>query len=165
VTAAPAERETKTCPDCAETVLAAARKCRFCGYRFDEPRPGAARSLLERLGISRRTRQASFDEVLADWGIEIGPGEETACFRYVAVDGQRGYLLVTDRRMLFIADHRRQQAPVFEHSRSQLTGVRAAHGGRRLTVRGTGFEHVISVGPRQAPEELLGALEQLSAGP
>ncbi|MGQ0558611.1 MAG: zinc ribbon domain-containing protein [Sphingosinicella sp.] len=27
--------ETKQCPDCAEEVLAAARKCRFCGYPFD----------------------------------------------------------------------------------------------------------------------------------
>ena len=27
---------TKTCPDCAETVLAAAKVCRFCRYRFDE---------------------------------------------------------------------------------------------------------------------------------
>lgn len=29
----------KTCPDCANTVLAAARKCQHCGYRFAEP-PG-----------------------------------------------------------------------------------------------------------------------------
>lgn len=26
----------KTCPDCAEQVRAAARKCRFCGYMFEE---------------------------------------------------------------------------------------------------------------------------------
>ena len=31
----PDERSTKTCPDCAETVLAAARVCKHCGYRFD----------------------------------------------------------------------------------------------------------------------------------
>lgn len=31
------EEETKRCPDCAEDVKAAARVCRFCGYRFDEP--------------------------------------------------------------------------------------------------------------------------------
>jgi hypothetical protein len=28
-------RRTKTCPDCAETVLADARVCKHCGYRFD----------------------------------------------------------------------------------------------------------------------------------
>jgi len=28
------EDPTKTCPDCAETVLAAARVCKHCGYRF-----------------------------------------------------------------------------------------------------------------------------------
>jgi hypothetical protein len=26
---------TKTCPDCANHVLVAARKCQYCGYRFD----------------------------------------------------------------------------------------------------------------------------------
>jgi hypothetical protein len=30
----PAAAEWKTCPDCAEQVRAAARKCRFCGYEF-----------------------------------------------------------------------------------------------------------------------------------
>jgi len=32
--AAPA-RTKKTCPDCAESVLAAANVCKHCGYRFD----------------------------------------------------------------------------------------------------------------------------------
>jgi hypothetical protein len=36
--AAPAgDDDTKTCPDCAEQVKAAARVCRYCGYRFDGP--------------------------------------------------------------------------------------------------------------------------------
>ena len=32
---AEAAGDTKVCPECAETVKAAAKKCRFCGYRFD----------------------------------------------------------------------------------------------------------------------------------
>ena len=31
-----ASAATKTCPDCAETVLAAANVCKHCGYRFDQ---------------------------------------------------------------------------------------------------------------------------------
>lgn len=39
VGAAPAA--TKTCPDCAEEILAAARVCKHCRCRFDEPDAGA----------------------------------------------------------------------------------------------------------------------------
>jgi hypothetical protein len=33
---APAEEPTKRCPDCAETILAAARVCKHCGARLDD---------------------------------------------------------------------------------------------------------------------------------
>lgn len=32
-----AKADTKVCPECAESVKEAAVKCRFCGYRFDQP--------------------------------------------------------------------------------------------------------------------------------
>jgi hypothetical protein len=32
----PEPAETKICPDCAESVKAAARVCRFCGHRFEQ---------------------------------------------------------------------------------------------------------------------------------
>jgi hypothetical protein len=35
----------KTCTDCAETVNAAARKCRFCGFSFDTSVPVRTGSL------------------------------------------------------------------------------------------------------------------------
>ena len=31
---APGSAETKACPECAETIRAAAKSCRFCGYRL-----------------------------------------------------------------------------------------------------------------------------------
>lgn len=33
--APPPAADSKVCPECAETIRAAARSCRFCGYRFD----------------------------------------------------------------------------------------------------------------------------------
>lgn len=141
--------ETKICPDCAESVLAPARKCRFCGYRFDRPRAGAAQSLLERLGIIRYRREATLPEVLADWGIAT-EHEEVVFFRYGEVDGQYGYLLVTDSRMLFVADHRREQSRVFEHQLTQVRAVDASGRGRPLIVSGNNFRHVIRAGSPKA---------------
>lgn len=37
------EAESKTCPDCAETVKGAAKVCRFCGHRFDANRQSPVR--------------------------------------------------------------------------------------------------------------------------
>jgi len=34
--AADSSADTKICPDCAETVKAKARKCRFCGHIFED---------------------------------------------------------------------------------------------------------------------------------
>jgi Uncharacterised protein family UPF0547 len=42
-----ADRPTRQCPDCAETILTEARVCKHCGYRFDLV--GAAGALSARL--------------------------------------------------------------------------------------------------------------------
>jgi Uncharacterised protein family UPF0547 len=41
-TPAPGAPEFKTCPDCAEEVRFAARKCRFCGFVFEQRPPSVA---------------------------------------------------------------------------------------------------------------------------
>jgi ribosomal protein L40E len=48
---------TKVCPDCAESVQAAARRCRFCGYRFDALEARAAEGDAE--GPTRPIKQKS----------------------------------------------------------------------------------------------------------
>jgi hypothetical protein len=90
-------REEKTCPDCAERVLAQARVCRFCGYRFKPP----VTSTLHWLRRPADTR--SLPEFLLDCGIEIAQEEEITFFGLCEMDQDHGFLLVTDRRLAFFA--------------------------------------------------------------
>lgn len=50
--------QAKSCPDCAEPVRAAARKCRFCGYAFGE-------SAIPQAGPSTATRSGPAEPLVA----------------------------------------------------------------------------------------------------
>jgi uncharacterized membrane protein len=49
----------KTCPECAESVQEAARKCRFCGYRLDGSTAPASAALVEITNAVRQAPQTS----------------------------------------------------------------------------------------------------------
>lgn len=94
----------KQCPDCAEMVRAQARKCRYCGYRFEPP-----------ASTSKSGSPASVPELLAQWGNELEEGEHVAFFVHAHGVGSAaapngivdGFLVVTDRRLAFYAPKRR----------------------------------------------------------
>jgi hypothetical protein len=136
----------KPCPDCAERVLAAARKCRYCGYRFDGGR--SARSLqLSDLLFTRSVRASTptLSQVLTEWGINLSESEHVAYFRLAALDGRPGYLLVTAERLVFFEyTWRRDHHMIVEHSLSGLTAhVKRRLLSRRLELRGRDFRHVV----------------------
>ncbi len=91
-------REEKRCPDCAELVLAQARVCRYCGYRFASV---PATRALE--WIRRPPDTKPLPALLLEWGIELSEDEDVAFFGLCAVDSTGGFLLVTNRRLVFFA--------------------------------------------------------------
>jgi hypothetical protein len=91
----------RKCPDCAETVLAEARVCRYCGYRFDA---GARTGTLA--PMRGRAPDARLPELLPEWGVELTAGEQVAFFGPCRMDSDHGYLLVTNERLVFFAPSR-----------------------------------------------------------
>jgi Uncharacterised protein family UPF0547 len=146
--------ETKRCPDCAEQVLAAARKCRYCGYRFDQR---SGRSWVERnLLRGASTGEVELPTLLDEWDVTLEPGEEPRFFRFVELDGRAGYLLVSDRRLLFLVAHgRADPKPAAERRLSEIATA-STHGRRQLVIGGRGWEHRVRV-------EARGQLEVLAA--
>jgi hypothetical protein len=151
--------ETKQCPDCAEEVLVQARKCRFCGYRFD----GAATAplaLADLLLGKRRRDEVRPSELLAGWGMTMAGGEEMRLLAFGHVDAGHGYLVITDRRFAFV-EHQGSQTyrklfewPLETVRETGLSGGRR----RRLRIRGPQYEVTVGGMPRRRLEEALAAL-------
>jgi Uncharacterised protein family UPF0547 len=155
----PSQPAYKQCPDCAEQVLAAARKCRYCGYRFDgRRRLGGASALSELLGGLRKdTTDTTLEQILADWGTSLGEGEVVEWFRLADVDDDIGYLLVTWRRVVFFRQTSRTgHERAFEYPLTILTDVLMSGRGskRRLELRAGTLGHAIH-GVRSAELERL----------
>ena len=156
--------ETKQCPDCAEQVLAAARRCRYCGYRFDRG-GGALGDLLA--GLRRDKQEVTLDTILADWGGSLENGEEARLFRLAELDGQLGYLLVTGTRLVFFAarGHSRHDTLV-ERSLDDISHarIRGGLGRRQLEFGGFAWEHAVRLYGRGNIQRLADLLtEHLTA--
>jgi len=118
-------------------VLAAARKCRFCGYRFEPPAPqrpqrSSGGGLLDLI----RTPTSPIEDVPAlveEWGIDLWPDEvlrdDGLCF--AEIEGEIGYVLVTSSRFRFmVAARGRRGAPEVRINR-ELQRLRGAAVERR----------------------------------
>lgn len=118
------DRPTKVCPDCAETVLQAARKCRFCGYRFDgaaEAEAGGDDGMLS--VFRRRQRSTTVPQVLANWGFELEDEERVDEFQLADIDGVAGFVLITDERLVFFRQERKRSTVVLEQRLSEVQSV------------------------------------------
>jgi hypothetical protein len=121
------QRPTKDCPDCAEPVLLAARRCRHCGYRFDEPdslaadRPGDGWLAL----LRRPPRRSTIPAYLAQAGVMLDDDEDPLGMWLGRVNATDAYIITTTARLIVtgVKLDRRRPSLVGEYSLRDVVKV------------------------------------------
>ena len=127
------ERAMKACPDCAEMILEAARKCRYCGYRYDaQP---AQEGLFAHL-FRRPAAHLTMTETLQQLGVELHPGERPVGLWLAQVRGVDGYVVLTDERLCFVMGlrHRNETRAPWERPLGELAGAEISARRRKATL-------------------------------
>ncbi len=129
------ERAMKACPDCAELVLEAARKCRYCGYRFDRPSKLPQEGLFAHL-LRRPAPHLTMTETLQQLGVELDPGERPAGLWLAQVRGVDGYVVLTDERLYFVMGlrHRTEPRAPWQRRLTELAGAEISTHRRKATL-------------------------------
>lgn len=148
------DRPTKTCPDCAEDVLAAANKCRFCGYRFDgaDQDPVDEGGILGALLTRRKPSKVTAQQIISRAGVQLAAGEKVRFFRFGTVNGIDGIIVVTDMRILLLEGVGRRHKPRFENELVHVLGTDVTRrlGRTRLEIRCAGGEELQVAGLKRA---------------
>jgi hypothetical protein len=129
------ERAMKPCPDCAELVLEAARKCRYCGYRFDRPSQAPQEGLFAHL-FRRPSPHLTMTETLQQLGVELDPGERPAGLWLAQVTGVDGYVVLTNERLCFVMGlrHRNETRAPWQRRLVELAGAEISTHRRKATL-------------------------------
>jgi hypothetical protein len=106
-------------------VLAEARKCRYCGYRFDQSAARQAQEGLMAHLFRRSPQRLTMAETLNQLGVELDAGEQPAGLWLGRVTGVDGYVVLTDERLLFVPGLRVLKDPPtpWQHRLAALAGA------------------------------------------